>query len=167
MARACIPHPKDSASVPGLPSLQQLLNEMIEQDITVTFRKVAEQSGGRFPHASTLTRSPDRRAVVEAAVVRQAAARAVAKKFAKNSPSRLADRLAELEAENVCLRRQRDFLVASHRAAILAIGKIGGMKAWREYFPEYSEAISGLQDLGALPDAHVAEFPAAAKNVKK
>lgn len=153
--------------MPDLPFLQQLLNEMIEQDITVTFRKVAEQSGGRFPHASTLTRRPDRRAVVEAAVVRQGAARAVAKKFAKNSPSRLVDRLAALEAENVGLRRQRDLLVASHRAAILAIGKIGGMKAWREYFPEYSEAISRLQDLDALPDVHVAELPTSAKNGMK
>lgn len=140
--------------------LNQLLQSMVEQDINITFRNVARQSKGRFAHASTLTRQLDYRTAVEAAMRHQAAAREVVAKFSKSSPARLADRLAAAEAEIRELRRQRDLLVAGHRAAILAIGKIGGMKAWREYFSHYSEAISKLHELGALPEAEVVPYRA-------
>ena len=139
--------------------LDQLLQRMVEQDISITFRKVSELSEGQFPHASTLTRRPDRREFVETAMRRQLAVREVATKFSKSSPAKLADRLASAEAEVRELKRQRDLLVAGHRAAILAIGRIGGMKAWREHFAGYSEAISKLQDLGALPPAEIVPHP--------
>ena len=58
------------------------------------------------------------------------------------------------------LKRQRDLLVAGHRAAILAIGRIGGMKAWREYFADYSAALHGLKELSALPEAEVVQIAA-------
>jgi len=37
----------------------------------------------------------------------------------------------------------------------LAIGRIGGMKAWREHFPAYSEAINELAEMDALPQADI------------
>jgi hypothetical protein len=97
---------------------------------------------------------------------RQKAARQVAAKFSKSSPALLAERLAAAPAEVQALKRQRDLLVAGHRAAILAIGRIGGMKAWREYFAEYSGALQDLKELGALPEAEIVriapvEVPAA------
>jgi len=135
--------------------LERLLRTMVEQDIEVTFRKVAERSEGRFAHASTLTRRLDLRAAVEAAQSRQKAARQVAAKFSKSSPALLAERLAAAQAEVQALKRQRDLLVAGHRATILAIGRIGGMKAWREYFAEYSGALQDLKDLGAIPETEI------------
>lgn len=135
--------------------LEGLLQTMVEQDLDVTFRKVAERSQGRFAHASTITRRLDLRAAVEAAQSRQKAARQVAANFSKNSPALLAERLAAAQAEVQALKRQRDLLVAGHRAAILAIGRIGGMKAWREYFAGYSEALQDLKELGALPEADI------------
>ncbi|WOB77650.1 hypothetical protein [Brevundimonas nasdae] len=86
---------------------------------------------------------------------RQKAVRQVAAKFSKSSPALLAERLAAAQAEVQTLKRQRDLLVAGHRAAILAIGRIGGMKAWREYFVDYSGALQDLKELGALPEAEV------------
>lgn len=131
---------------------------MVDQDVDLTFRKVVEHSQGRFRHASTFTRRRDLRAEVEAAQRHQSAIRRVACKVSKSSPAILSERLAAAEAEVRDLKRQRELLVASHRAAILAIGKIGGMKAWREYFPIYSDAISSLQKLEALPESHVVEI---------
>lgn len=138
--------------------LERLLQTMVEQDLDVTFRKVAERSDGRFAHASTITRRPDLRAAVEAAQSRQKAARQVALKFSKSSPALLAERLAAAQAEVQALKRQRDLLLAGHRAAILTIGRIGGMKAWREYFAEYSGALKDLTELGALPEAEIVQI---------
>lgn len=135
--------------------LEGLLQSMIEQDIDVTFRKVALHSGGRFAHASTFTRRLDLRTAILAAERRQQAVRQIAAKFSKNSPSLLAERLAAAQVEIGELKRQRDLLVAGHRAAILAIGRIGGMKAWREYFADYSDALQSLSDLDALPEAEI------------
>lgn len=135
--------------------LEHLLQTMVEQDIDLTFRGVAERSEGRFAHASTFTRRLDLRAAVEAAQGRQKAVRQVAAKFSKSSPALLAERLAAAQAEVQTLKRQRDLLVAGHRAAILAIGRIGGIKAWREYFVDYSGALQDLKELGALPEAEV------------
>lgn len=135
--------------------LERVLQMMVEQDIEITFRKVAERSEGRFAHASTFTRRLDLRLAVEAAKSRQKAARQVAAKFSKSSPALLAERLAAAQAEVQALRHQRDLLVAGHRAAILAIGRIGGMKAWREYFADYSGALQDLKELGALPEAEI------------
>lgn len=135
--------------------LERLLQMMLEQDIEITFRKVAQHSKGRFAHASTLTRPRDLRAAVKSAQSRQKAARQVAAKFSKSSPALLAERLAAAQAEIRTLKRQRDLLIAGHRAAILAIGRVGGMKAWREYFAGYSDALQELKDLSAIPEAEV------------
>lgn len=92
--------------------LERLLQTMVEQDIEVTFRRVAERSEGRFAHASTFTRRLDLRAAVEEAQSRQKAARQVAAKFSKSSPALLAERLAAAQAEVQTLKRQRDVLVS-------------------------------------------------------
>jgi len=138
--------------------LKSLLEEMIQTDATVSFRQVSERSEGRFPHATSLTRRQQLRYAVEEAAARQRGVREVARKFSKSSPAHTAERIASLEAEVRELKSQRELLISSHRAAILAIGRMGGIKAWREYFPIYSDAISGMRELGALPDADVVEI---------
>lgn len=141
--------------------LEGLLQMMVEQDIQITFRKVAERSGGRFAHASTFTRRLDLRLAVEAAQSRQKAARKVAAKLSKSSPALLAERLTAAQAEILALKRQRDLLIAGHRAAILTIGRLGGMKAWRDHFAGYSDALQELNELDAVPQADVVPIVAA------
>lgn len=138
--------------------LRSLLEEMIQSDAAISFRQVSERSDGRFPHATSLTRKGPLRATVQDAVARQKAVREVARKFSKSSPARLAERVLALEAEVRELKGQRELLIASHRAAILAIGRIGGLKAWRDHFPAYSEAMHELEKLNALPVAEVRQL---------
>lgn len=135
--------------------VEKIVEQMIQSDTSITFRQISERSAGRFPHATSLTRREHLRAVIEDAVERQKAVRAVARKFSKNSPARSAARISDLEAEVAGLKDQVRLLTASHRAAILAIGRIGGMKAWREHFPAYSEAINELAEMDALPQADI------------
>lgn len=50
------------------------------------------------------------------------------------------ERIADLE-------RQVALLTASHKAIILAVGELGGLRAWQRFFPHYDE-----HTLMVLPD---------------
>jgi len=139
--------------------LSCLLELMVVEDVTITARSIARRSHGVFKHASDLTRRPERRALVEAAQQRQATLRLAAAKLSKSGRLDVAARLKAAEDEIRRLKADREILVAAVRAAILAIGRIGGMKAWREYFPIYSDAFASLQRIGVAPDADIEPFP--------
>ena len=139
--------------------LEQILESMLLSDEDITDRSASRQSAGRFPHPSSLTRRPHLRNVVERVMARQVEARRLAHKLAKSSPAETAARLAAAEARVNELKRQNTLLVAGLRGAILAIGRMGGMRAWKEYFPAYSAAFAELQSLGAVPDAEVLKLP--------
>jgi CHASE3 domain sensor protein len=139
--------------------LSSLLELMIAEDVTITARSIARRSDGAFKHASDLTRRPERRTLVEAAQQRQATLRLAAAKLSKSGKMDVAARLEAAEDEIRRLKADRDILVAAVRAAILAIGRIGGMKAWREYFPVYSDAFASLRRMGAVPNADIEAFP--------
>jgi len=139
--------------------LSSLLELMIAEDVTITARSIARRSEGVFKYASDLTRRPARRTLVEAAQQRQATLRLAAAKLSKSSKIDVATRLEAAEDEIRRLKADREILVSAVRAAILAIGRIGGMKAWREYFPVYSDAFASLKRMGAGPEADVEPFP--------
>ncbi|CAH1701682.1 hypothetical protein BOSEA1005_21381 [Hyphomicrobiales bacterium] len=54
-------------------------------------------------------------------------------------------RIKELTEENA-------LLIASHRAMIMAVGEIGGMRAYRRFFEAHQAALSKLADIKAIPD---------------
>jgi hypothetical protein len=140
--------------------LEQILETMLHADEDITFRNASRHSKGRFPHPTSLTRRPGLRSLVERYVARQAEARRLAGKIAKSSPAQTAARLATAEARIAELSRQNVLLVAGLRGAILAIGRTGGIRAWKEYFPAYSAAFAELRSLGAVPEGDVVEFSA-------
>jgi hypothetical protein len=133
--------------------LSELLELMIGDDETVTARAVVRRSDGIFKHPSDLTRRPERRTLLESAQQRQATLRRAAEKLGKSGKIDVAARLAAAEAEIDRLKQEKVILVAAVRAAILAIGRLGGMKAWREYFPAYSAAFEALREMDAVPAA--------------
>jgi len=91
---------------------------------------------------------------------RQVEIRAVVAKADKTSKSSLSSQIARKDQEIETLTAQRDLLIASHRAMILAVGEMGGMKAWRKFFARYQEVVDELRAMGALPSASISEFPA-------
>lgn len=139
--------------------LEQLLEKMLHADEDITFRNVSRHSEGGFPFPTSLTRRPGLRRIVEQYVTRQTEARRLAGKLAKSSPAQTAARLAAAEARIADLSRQNTLLIAGLRGAILAIGRTGGIRAWKEFFPTYSAAFSELRNLGAVPDFEVVDFP--------
>jgi hypothetical protein len=140
--------------------LEQILETMLHANEDITFRNASRHSNGHFPFPTSLTRRPGLRSLVERYVARQTEARRLAGKIAKSSPAKTAARLVAAEVRISELSRQNALLVAGLRGAILAIGRTGGIRAWKEYFPAYSAAFAELRSLGAVPENDVVEFAA-------
>ena len=138
--------------------LEQVLETMILANEGITFRSVSRQSEGRFPFPTSLTRRPELRSLVERFMERQTEARRLADKLSNSSPAQTAARLAVAEARGAELSRQNTLLVAGLRGAILAIGRMGGIHAWKEYFPAYSAAFAELRSLGAVPEGELVQL---------
>lgn len=145
-------------SCPKLRALESTLEVMLEADIDITAREVVRRSDGVFKHASDITRQPDRRAVFESFESRQKALRDLMSRADKTSRANLSARLAALEEQVREVTGQRDLLIASHRAMILAIGEVGGAKAWLRFFHGYEAVLGRLRIMEALPTAEVTDL---------
>lgn len=140
--------------------LARILETMLLANEDITFRSVSRRSEGRYPFPTSLTRRAELRSLVEEFIERQTEARRLANRLAKSGPAQAAARLAAAEARVAELTRQNTLLVAGLRGAILAIGRTGGIRAWKEYFPAYSAAFAELRGLGAVPEGDVIELAA-------
>lgn len=138
------------------------LEAMLEANIDITAREVVRRSDGVFKHPSDITRQPDRRTVFEGFEIRQKALRDLMSRADKTSRANLSARLAALEEQVREVTGQRDLLIASHRAMILAVGEVGGAKAWLRFFEGYGGVLGRLRSMGALPTAEVSDLAAKA-----
>lgn len=140
--------PEDELDGPD-PRIGNVCRELIAEDEKITLRTVASRLG--VAH-TTLSRDQARRDQVERARNLQKLAgsiRSTQRGHIKGSESlplaRANLRLKELEQENA-------LLVASHRAMIMAVGEMGGMRAYRRFFEAHQEALAKLEKLKAIPD---------------
>lgn len=135
-----------------------ILEAMLVADETITFNAVSREAPALFPHASSLTRRPAMADQVKQAMTRQEAVRHHASKIAKSGPATVAARLQAAEARIQDLEDKNRLLVAGLRAALLSVGRIGGMAAWKEYFPVHSEAFRQLQAMKGIPSAEIVQL---------
>lgn len=124
-------------------------HELIAAGEKITFRAVAKKIG--VAH-TTLSRDPDRKLQVENARNLQKLAQTIRGTqrghISESESIPLAKarlRIKELEAENA-------MLIASHRGMIMAVGEMGGMRAYRRFFDAHQETLKKLEDLEAIPD---------------
>lgn len=141
-----------------LEKLESILKRMLDGNITITARSITRQNDSPFKHASDLTRNSDRKNLVETYQARQQELRALIEKTDKSSRTNLQARVARLVKENELLKEELELLVASHKAMLLAVGEMGGMAAWRRFFPTWEETRKRLSKLRALPTAEVTEL---------
>jgi hypothetical protein len=135
--------------------LEEKLEAMLLDDEDITARGAVRRSQGTLRHPSDITRVEERRALLERYQTRQRDIRSVAAKANKTSKTRLAAAIAERDARIADLERDRDLLIAGHRAAILAVGEMGGMRAWLKLFEAHDTALRRLDAMGAMPPAEV------------
>lgn len=135
--------------------LETVLKRMLNDNVVITARSVIREQDCPFKNASDITRQPERKALLEQYKTRQSELHALVEKTDKQSRTNLQARVARLTQENETLSAERDLLIASHKAMLLAVGEMGGMAAWRKFFPVWEETRRQLTELQALPSAQI------------
>ncbi|WP_124299462.1 hypothetical protein [Pseudomonas chlororaphis] len=131
--------------------IAQALNSMLEQDTNITHRAVVRAVDGlRAP--SSITRDSYRRSLVEYYQTAQAERRQWVTRTQKVSQANVVAQLAAKDMRIQELERQVTTLTASHKAMILAVGEMGGMKAWSRFFEKYEHVSKELKSL--LPQSN-------------
>ncbi|MDR6924375.1 hypothetical protein [Pseudomonas sp. BE134] len=146
--------------------LDAILQRMLNDNIDISARSVIRETDCPFKHASDVTRQPERKALLDRYKTRQRELRNLMEKTDKQSRTHLQAKVARLTQENDVLKGERDLLVASHKAMLLAVGEMGGMTAWRKFFPVWEETREQLRQLQALPNAEVFSTPSHGKPEK-
>ena len=133
--------------------LETVLQRMLNDNVVISARSVIREHDCPFKHASDITRQPERKALLEQYKTRQSELHALMEKTDKQSRTNLQARVARLTQENEALSAERDLLIASHKAMLLAVGEMGGMAAWRKFIPAWEDTRHRLSQLKALPSA--------------
>lgn len=120
-------------------ALTRVLEKHLADNTTISYNSVQRASDGVFKSVSDLTRIPSRRTLIERYQEKQAEVRKVAEALDVRSLEASKARNAKNEIEIASLKEQRILLIASHRAAIMALTTLGGFKAWERFFDETSK----------------------------
>ncbi len=128
-----------------------ILDKMLTENQPITARAVVRSSDGLFHHASDVTQHPRRRKLLEEFAARQTLILKAIESSSRKSKSALQKALARKQQQIDELIVQRDLLVASHRAAILAVTELGGYPVWKRFFDDYEDVATSLIKMGALP----------------
>jgi hypothetical protein len=136
-------------------SLIVALDAMLQDDENISARGVLRRLPDVFKHASDITRHAERRQALENYQERQTALRSLMEKANKQSKTSLTQAIERKNREIEILTRQRDLLIASHKAMILAVSEMGGRKAWLRFFEQYQACVEELEALGAMQNVSV------------
>ncbi|GAA0569635.1 hypothetical protein [Caenispirillum bisanense] len=138
--------------------LADALDAMLLDNEDISARGAVRHLGGTLKYATDITRHAERRQLLEAYQCRQAELRSLIEKVNKQSKSNLSLAVERKDREIAALARQRDLLIASHKAMILAVSEMRGRQAWLRFFQHYQGCIEELAALGAMPSADVFAF---------
>lgn len=140
-------------------SMRGVLEILLEQDEPITARAVARLHP-TIRAASSITRVPARRQLLEEYQQRQNKLREWRSRTAKQGGLQSAKQLAMREQEVIELRLAVHTLTASHLAMIRAVGELGGFRKWAEFYETYRTVRDDLVRLEALdPSASVVSVP--------
>lgn len=148
-----------SSSDDKMTRLIAALDAMLQENEDISARSAVRRLPGTFKHASDITRHTERRRELETYQERQSALRSLMEKANKQSKANLSQVIERKNREIEVLVRQRDLLIASHKAMILAVSEMGGRKAWLRFFERYQACVEELEALGAMPSASVSVLP--------
>lgn len=126
-------------------NLHSILESMLESDERITAHAIVRKVEG-LSAVSTLTRDTFRRDLIAHYQQMQSARNHWVDRARKNSQKRLIASLVMKDERIADLERQVALLTASHKAIILAVGELGGVRAWQRFFTHYDE-----QTLMVLP----------------
>jgi hypothetical protein len=139
------------------PEMVRILEEMLDTNQSITARAVARIHPS-INHASSITRSSIRSQLLAEYQKKQEQYRKWRNRAPKISRDLLTAQVAQKDFELAQLKRQIEVLRAALLALILAVGKMGGMSKWLNFFADYRQIKSELDGLGVLPKAELKQF---------
>ncbi|MFP3492861.1 hypothetical protein SB759_01440 [Pseudomonas sp. SIMBA_059] len=119
-------------------NLLSVLESMLEHDERITAHAIVRRMEN-IGAVSTLTRDIFRRNLIAHYQQLQTTRNQWVERAKKNSQKRLIASLAMKDERIEDLERQVTLLTASHKAIILAVGELGGVRAWQRFFAHYDE----------------------------
>lgn len=132
------------------PEMALILEAMLEADETITARAIARKHS-KLGHASSITRSPERRQLVEAYQKQQKQRREWVERAPKRSHDQLAAQLAKKDIRIAELEHQAEILRISHLAMIRVVGEMGGISKLLKLYEGYRGVRGELDRMGAIP----------------
>lgn len=138
--------------------LKELLNRLLEDDVDITAREVARRHP-TIKHASTLTRNPSRRRLLEEFRKRQEELRAWLKRSRERSQKTLVEDLAKRDLHIQELERKIKVLQISCIAMVRVVASLGGMSKLLKFYEGYQNLKSELMLMGLLPESQILQFP--------
>lgn len=136
------------------PEMERILGAMLEADETITARAVARKHSS-LGHASSITRNPERRRMLELHQEQQRLRREWVGRAPRRSRDQLAAQLAQKDARIAELEHQVEILRISHLAMIRTVGELGGISKLLKLYEGYRNIKDDLGRLGLLPTAEV------------
>ena len=128
---------------PADTALIEILEGLLERNEDITARAVARLHPA-IGHASTITRSPERSALVSQFQTKQQEIRRHLGRQTRRSKESIAAELATKDKRIAELEKQIDILRASHVAMIRAVGEMGGMSKWMKFYENFKEVRNQL-----------------------
>ena len=138
--------------------LRELLSKLLEDDVDITAREVARRHP-TIKHASTLTRNPSRRRLLEEFRKRQEELRAWLARSKVRSQQTLVDDLAKRDLQIQELKRKIKVLQISYIAMIRVVASLGGMSKLLKFYEGYQTLKNELLRMELLPESPVLHFP--------
>lgn len=148
---------KDGLSHEADPELVRILEEMLNNDETITARAVARKHPA-IKHASSITRIPLRSNLLTRYQDRQNQFREWQRRTPKRSRDQLAAQLGQRDSRIAELEHQVEVLRHFLLAMIRAVGELGGTSKWLQLYANFREVRNELNKLGVWPQAEVKQI---------
>jgi hypothetical protein len=130
-----------------------ILEELLASDQAITAREIARRHS-TLSSASTITRHPKRRELLESYQKRQGELRHWKSRLGKTSKDEIATKLESQQARIIELETTVKTITTGHIALIAAVAQIGGMGKLAKFYENFREIRNSLQDAGAIPREH-------------
>jgi sugar-specific transcriptional regulator TrmB len=134
--------------------LGAILEQLLEANETISLRAITARHK-TIRHASTISRSKRRMAIVSHYQDLQRQRRKWINSASKQSPEKLSAALAERDAKIKRLEKEVQTLRVSHVAMMRAVGEMGGISKWLRFFQDFSDIKQTLTELDVYPPTQV------------
>ena len=126
-----------------------ILEELLASDQAITAREIVRRHS-TFSSASTITRHPERRELLEDYQKRQGELRRWKSRLGKTSKDEIASKLESQQSHILELETKVKTLTTGHLALIAAVAQVGGMGKLAKFYENYREVRNQLYDAGAI-----------------